>query len=79
MGIREGCFHGGGGLVEFAFEEPDAAEAGEDLGVGGSVVGEGGFVLGIISQESRGKAERRSLRFRWIGSIVSILRIHDQD
>ena len=44
-GVVEGGFHGGLGFVLFAFEEIDAAEAGEDLGIGGAVFGECGFVL----------------------------------
>ena len=45
LGVVEGGFHSGGGLVVFALEKPDASEAGKDLGVMGAVFGKGGFIL----------------------------------
>ncbi len=44
-GVVEGGFDGGGVSVLFAFQEEDAAEAGKDLRVGGTVFMEGLFVL----------------------------------
>ena len=46
-GVVKGVFHAEGGSVLFAFEEPDAAEAGKDLGVAGAIFGQGCFVLKV--------------------------------
>jgi len=46
-GVVKGIFHPEGGFVLFAFEEPDAAKTCEDLGIAGTVFGQGCFILGI--------------------------------
>ena len=81
-GILEGGFHSGRRFVLFAFEEPDAAKTGEDLGVGGAIFVEGHIVLyakeGYVSNAGA-SGESMHLHSQWTVCIASARRRRARD